>query len=302
MQSKISTGIWFIFIGVIILLHNLNIINFNFWAILPYWPILVIALGAKLIFQNRKNGNQILIGINIALCIFLGFIGLTSSDRFNLMSVFTVNNPQDTTGASPTIQSPFLDNMKTAKLELNLGAVAVNIDNVPSEDLLHAQTANNNLVLKLTKSGEDNNPHLSLSSIIKNNNEKNNKITVALNENPIWDMEINIGAVSFNGNLSRYKFSDLEINAGASSMNITLGLPAVETSKIEINTAASSCAINIPNDAACRVETTTILSSKKLPGFIKVDDYYQTSNYETATNKYNITLDGAANSLKINRY
>jgi len=218
------------------------------------------------------------------------------------MTIFNVNNPEDTTGASPTIHSPFLDNIKTAKLELNMGAVAVNIDTIPSNELLRAETANKNLVLKLTQSGESDNPNLAVSSIINNNNEKNNRITLALNENPIWNMDINIGAVSFNANLSNHKFSNLEINAGASSMNITLGTPAVEISKIEINTAASSCRISIPNDVACQIETTTILSSKKLPGFIKVGDYYQTSNYETETNKYNITLDGAANSLKISRY
>jgi len=303
MRGKISTGIWFIFFGLIALLHNFNIINFNFWAILPYWPLLIIAVGAKLIFQNNKNGLYIIPAINIILCLFLGYIGLTSNEKFNLMDKIMVNsNPKDTIGASMTVHaSPYLGHTETATLVLNTGALALRLDSIPSEELVVASTDNNNIGLKLLESGDNESPNFELNTVIKKEG-KNNSVTLALNENPIWDIYINMGAATFNADLSRHKFSNMEINAGAASMNLTFGMPSVENSTVEVNTGASSFVINIPKEAACQVEISSFLSSKKLNGFDKNGNYYQTPDFENAEKKYTIHIEGAANSLKINRY
>lgn len=307
MKGKISTGIWFIFFGVIALLHNFDIINFNFWAILPYWPLLIIALGANLIFQNKSNGTFILSFINIALCLFLTYIGITSNNRFNITENFkeniTVGTSNDTTDAYSSISTPYDPTIESTKLDLNLGALAITIDSNSTQDLLlHADVNNNNIGLKLTRNDDEGEPKIEVSSVIKRENAKNSRATLALNTNPLWDLTVNMGAVSFKGNLSNHKFSNIEINAGAASIDLQLGMPAVEESRIEINTAASAFKINIPKEAACRVDKTTILSSTKLDGFVKKDDYYETPNYENADKKYIISLDGVTNSLKINRY
>jgi len=155
--------------------------------------------------------------------------------------------------------------------------------------------------LKLVESGDSNSPNLEVNMVIKKEG-KNNIATLALNENPIWDIYINMGAATFTGDLSRHKFSNMEINAGAASMTLKLGMPSVENSTIEVNTGASSFVINIPKEAACQVEVSSFLSSKKIEGFDKNGSSYQTPNFENAEKKYTIHIEGAANSLKINRY
>lgn len=302
MKGKISTGIWFIFFGIIALLYNFNVIHFNFWAILPYWPLLVVTLGANLIFQNRKNGTLIMSILNIGICLYLGYVGMTSNEHFSFLNNINIQNSQDTTGTSQTVSVPFDESIREAKLSINAGALAIVMDTTNTSDLIIANTTNNNIGLKLLQSDDTSKPKLELNSIIKRENSKNNSVTFALNRNPVWDLDLNIGAASFTANFSHHKFSKMEINSGAASMNIKLGAPSQEISSIEINTAASSCKIQIPKDAACRVETTTLLSSRNLDGFEKNGDYYQTSNFDTATKKYDITVDGAANSLKISRY
>lgn len=301
MKGKFSTGIWFIFFGIIALLHNFNIINFNFWAILPYWPLLIIAVGANLIFQNRPNGTLILSIINIGLCIFLGFKGLSSTERFNFGNI-NYYNPSDTLGAGPQVHRAFAQGTEKAVLDFNLGAAAVVLDSIPSDYLLEASTPNKNVGLKLLTKGDSTAPQLELNTVVKQSNNAKNHVRLALHAVPLWDLAINMGAASFTGNFSKLKIGKIEINAGAASLNMTFGMPSTELSVIEITTAASSCEVYIPKDAACRLEMESILTSRKFEGFHKKEDAQQTGNYDTADKKYLIKITGAANSLKINRY
>ena len=302
MQGKIAIGIWFVFWGLIVLLYNLNIINFNFWAILPYWPLLIISIGASLIFQNRRNNILIISSINIILCLVIVYIGLTSTNKFDITDTVSISNSNESTlGSESQIATPYSNNIKSAQLILNGGGLALRIDSNESNELLEATSDHQGVGFKLARKGDDNHPVLEINNIIRNEN-KNSKATELLNSSPIWDIQINMGAAKLNADLRNHKISNFEVNAGATSMNITLGMPTVADSKINMNTAASSFVINIPRDAACRLEISTVLSSRKLDGFEKIDDYYQTTNYNTATNKYNISIDGAANSLKINKY
>lgn len=302
MEGKVSTGIWFIFFGIIALLHNFDIINFNFWAILPYWPLLIVAIGANLIFQQRPHGTIILSSINILLCLFLGYKGMTSTERFNLGDKINYANSTDTIGTHSSVKTSFIPGTEKATLEFNVGASAITLDSLPSSQLLEASTPNGNVGLKLLTKGDSLAPRLELNSVIKQNNNNNNKIQLKLNQSPIWDLEFNMGAAAFTGDFSKHKIGKMEINAGAASLNMTFGLPATEVSVIEINSAASSCKIQIPQDAACRLEMESILTSKKFEGFHKKEDAQQTENYDTAARKYLIKITGAANSLKISRY
>lgn len=302
MKGKISTGIWFIFLGVIALLHNFDIINFNFWALVPYWPLLIIAIGANLIFQNRPHGVLILTVINICLCIFLGYKGMTSTERFSFSGPINYNVSDDTLGAAPLVEIPFVEGTEQASLEFNVGASTIALDSVPSTQLFKASTPNANVGLKLENTGDSLSPHLELTSVIKHNNNQQNKIQLALHASPLWNLIINMGASKFVADFSKHKIEYLEINAGAASLDMTFGMPQTQESILEINTAASNCTINIPKDAACKLEMESILTSKKFDGFHKKEDAQQTDNFDTAEKKYIIKITGAANSLKINRY
>src|SRR5690606_14216337 len=83
MKNKISTGIWFIFFGSIVLLDNFNIIDFNFYAIMKYWPLMIVSVGISLIFQHKNYGTAVIVFVNLAICIVLAVVGYTSKDNFN---------------------------------------------------------------------------------------------------------------------------------------------------------------------------------------------------------------------------
>lgn len=72
--NKINTGIFFISIGLYILLYNLDILS---WSLLPVlahlWPLFLISLGIQIILNRHALAKIITIIITIALIFAYGF-------------------------------------------------------------------------------------------------------------------------------------------------------------------------------------------------------------------------------------
>ncbi|NGM63292.1 hypothetical protein G5B30_15390 [Sphingobacterium sp. SGG-5] len=300
MNKKVGTGIWFIFFGIIILLDNFDVIDFNFYALLDYWPLIIIAVGIHILLQNRRNGPMWSALVSLCMCIFLLYIGLTSTKRFNL-PIFTSNNSAQDSTLKDTVTLAFPPNVNAATLTFDLGAAALVLDSLPSKDLIQASSPNGNGGLKVENNLKGDRSYIEITGVTQKASTHQNSIHLALNTAPIWSLKFNMGAASFTGHLAPYKFTDLEINAGVTSLTLHLGMPRLSLSTIEINTAASSCTINLPKTAACQIEHDSMLSSQTLEGFVKEDNTYKTENYDQATNKYLLKIKGAANSIAIHR-
>ena len=311
MKSKVSSGVWLIFIGTIALLHNFHVIDFNFWAVLKYWPILIISVGINLIFQNKSNGGSILFLANVILCLFLTYQGLTSNERLFNWEFSNNNNwelpnkkkaSKNTANDLNNMNVPY-QNVDKAKLELNLGAASVHVNHAENDFLVFASSSSGIAGLKIESAIKDKTAELTLNTLGKDSTtRKNDHIQISLHNKPVWDYTFNMGAAAFDADLSAYKIDQMEINAGAADVRLKLGMPYQAITAIEINAAASSTRIDIPKEAACKVETTSFLSANKLKDFIKTDNDHRTENYDRADKKYHIIVNGAANSLKINRY
>lgn len=303
MNNKIATGIWLVFIGIVILLHNTDVIHFNFYAIMKYWPLAIVSVGISLLLQNRPHGVLISTACNILICTFLIIVGMTSNDG----PFYRWNNSSYTQNGSSQSQSVHVDNednVRNAELDINGGASAfVLAEPNDSSKLFQAWTDGSNIRLKLRESGNAEKKKITLDTDIKGTNNNKNKISFYLNPSPIWDFELNLGAASFNADFSPYRIKSLEINSGASAMDMKFGQPQEGTIDIEINTGASSIDIKLPKDAAYYVESTNVLSSTRFEGAKKIKGgRYMTDNYEQASHRYKIELNGAANSFSISTY
>ncbi len=301
MNKKVGTGIWFIFFGVIILLDNFDVIDFNFYALLDYWPLIIIAVGIHILLQNRRNGALWSAVVNLAMCIFLLYIGLTSTKRLNLPIFTSGSASQDTTALKDTVTLPFSPTVKTASLTFDLGAATLILDSLPSYDLVQATSPYGDAGLKIENSLKDARSYIEITGITRKASTQQNNINLSLNTVPVWSLKFNMGAANFTGYLTPYTFSDIEINAGVTSLTLYLGMPQLPQSTIEINTAASSCTVTLPKAATCIIEHDSMLSSQTLKGFVKDGKMYKTENYDDKANKYILKIKGAANSIAIHR-
>ncbi|MGH2623203.1 MAG: LiaI-LiaF-like domain-containing protein, partial [Sphingobacterium sp.] len=248
MNNKIATGIWLVFIGGLILLYNFKIINFNFYAALQMWPIILVSIGISLLLQNRRNAIPIIVIANILLCGLILQRGLTSKE--NILGNLQVKHKTESSQEFQKVVShAYRNQMKNAHLAINGGASKLTLLAAQdSNNLIYSKTNHKNSSLLLKTKGEEN-VKLDLTTNTKNNN--NGETTqIELNTNPVWDLEFNLGVAQIEGDLRKFKLKGLEINSGASTLSLHLPNPEQGKSKIEVNTAASKILLYIPKNAA----------------------------------------------------
>jgi len=302
MNNKIATGIWLVFIGGLTLLYNFKIIDFNFYAAIQMWPIILISIGISLLLQNRKNAIPIIVLANLLLCGLIFHRGLTSKET--VWENFEVTSKTEKNAkVQKMVSHPYSDQIKRAHLAINGGTSKLSLlAGQDSNKLIYSKTNFKNSSLSLDARGTEN-VKLDLTTQIKNNNSDNQSAKIELNTNPVWDLEFNLGVAQIDGDLKKFKIKKLEINSGASTLSLYLPNPDQGKSKIEINTAASKIMLYIPKNTACKVEAQSFLSKNVYENIDVIEDEIRkTSNYDSAANKYDIEINGAANSLSILRY
>lgn len=308
MENKITSGIWFVFIGLILLLHNIDVIDFNFIATLKYWPLLIVIVGVNLMVQNRANGRYIKIGANVLFLGWIAYVGLTAPSSHWTTDLL---NSRDLKIGDLDEDEPLLDSVQveldsaasTASLNFNGGAGKFEINTDNSVHLVAAHSEDDRMGVNVRSSLEENQQRVVLNAKPKNDSKKSGKVFIQLNQNKLWDLELNYGAATLEGDLSNLKFKKLEINTGASDMDLKLGAAHTEISKIAIATGASKIQLRIPKEAAIKVKFSSVLSKNSFEGMKKIKNgIAQTANYDQASNKFEIELDGAANTFTISRY
>lgn len=305
MNNKIATGIWLVFAGLVFLLHNLKVIDFNFYAIIQLWPLILVSIGISLLLQGRTFGKYIVIAANVLLCGIIFFKGVTSRDSvYDKLDKIDFSSGNEVSGPySQIVSQPISAETETAKLIINGGAAKYDFKSGSDSSLIiSAKTAQSTSSLNLQTKGEKN-MKLEVNSRMKNNKYNNSLINVELNSRPIWDLEFNVGAAAIIGDFKDLQINKVEVNSGASSLNLHLPQPKSGICEIEVNTAASKVLLYLPKGAACRVETDALFSNNKYEDVdIVQDDVRKSTNFEQESNKYDIKVTGAANSLSILRY
>ncbi|PRD52587.1 LiaI-LiaF-like domain-containing protein [Sphingobacterium gobiense] len=308
MENKITSGIWFVFIGMVLLLHNLDVIHFNFWATIKYWPLLIIIVGINLIAQNKTFGNYIKIGCNVLFLGWIFYVGLTapktdwSEQLFNGKNI-SMDNINDDEPLLNAVHAPLDPTVKESTLEFNGGAGKFELQVEEGSNLVSARAKTDDMGLNIKTTQEADKQTVVINAKPGTSKNKTNTVLIGLNPQVDWHLILNYGAANFKGDLSSLRFKTLEVNTGASTMDLTLGEPTIGISKIDVATGASKIYFRVPKDAAIKVEYTSILSKNSFEGFeTNESGIAKTANYENAENKFDIQLEGAANNFTLTRY
>ncbi|HEX8378105.1 MAG TPA: DUF5668 domain-containing protein, partial [Pedobacter sp.] len=70
--EKIIWGLILVVLGGILLFENLDIINFNWHVIFRFWPVVLILIGANLVFSRDESQSSKIILIILTL-LTIGF-------------------------------------------------------------------------------------------------------------------------------------------------------------------------------------------------------------------------------------
>lgn len=303
--GKTSLGLVVVFIGVFILLDNLDILNFDWPAVVYFWPILIILVGINILLPKKMEGQILSIMATVFVLLFFAYQGLkTSGPEWNSIKSDEIATE---TNQLSLLSRDYDEKVDYAELNIEGGAVEYKISETTmklidieassslSSFSLSSILTEGKAVLDFTQKGRQ--------EIKRKRLKAENRATIRLNSSPIWDIKLEIGAGAADFDLKSFKIRNLEIDGGVSAIKIALGMPAEEVSKIDFEGGLSSLDIRIPEQAGCIIYVESALSSMKFPGFVKQENgTYLSDNYNDSSKRIEIKLENGLSSIKVSRY
>lgn len=314
--EKVIWGLILIFIGSVFLLNNFGVINFYWGSVWRFWPIIFILIGANMLFSrlNNSTGSILSVSLTLIALIFIGYQGTRPNNSTLGRSWFRFDHHDNDTAiknganwsTSNTFTEPFTGNITRAELNINGGATTYRLDD-STVNLFDAEVKQHFGNYTLEKTSRDSVEVLNFR--MRDRKQKwnmddmdGNEVRIKLNNKPLWDINVEMGAGETAFDLSSYKIQNLILKGGAASFKVTLPEP-VTTTNVKVETGVAEVVIKVPEASACRITVDTGLSSKDFSGFQKqADGSYQTSNYNTSSKKIIINLKGGLSSFEVRRY
>jgi hypothetical protein len=309
MKTKhIFWGLFFVTIGILILLSNLNSINIDLSNIWKFWPLVIILWGISF-FSKNTLVKTVIAGISaiiLALAIFAffyyscNFVCNSISDNDDGFS-YSINDNSDTSNYS----TPYNSAIKNCEFNLNAGAGSFKI-NDSTEELMEAVTRGVKNKYELTRSNSGDNTILTLDMKKRHFNffdgHNKNETLIKLNPSPAWNLNFELGAASTYFDLSPFKTKDIEVKMGAASFKTKLGSKS-EITNLHLKAGVSSIEISVPESSGCEITCSAGLSSKDFDDFTKINsNLYRTNNFDSAKKKIYLNLETGISSIHVTRY
>ncbi len=275
--KKVTELVWaliLIIVGLIFLFNNLGYLSWDIWYYLwKLWPLILIVAGLSVLFKDSK----------LLFLIPLIVAGVV------IYATFQYEMPESLEPRTSTLTQT-LDDAKEADINLFFGAGTITISN-GSQNLFDGRfryTDERFLPAKKYEI-EDGIGELTLRSDFQSH------LSHPINE---WDLKftdqipltlnLDYGAAQAVIDLSGLKVDRLDINGGATNTKIRFGNYSTQA---YIDLGVSNLEIEIPEAVGAKIELDEGISSVKIKGLTKKDDFYVTENYETAKNKIFIDID-----------
>ncbi|MBN1637784.1 MAG: hypothetical protein JW866_02370, partial [Ignavibacteriales bacterium] len=117
-----------------------------------------------------------------------------------------------------------------------------------------------------------------------------------------WNLQLNIGVSKSYLDLREFCIGEVELNTGITNIFLKLGDKS-DYSEINVEMGVSMLEIQIPKSSGCRINYDLHVVDSNIDGFEKKDsEVYLTENFEAATKKIDINVEGGVTSFKVIRY
>ena len=298
---NIFWGMILILLGVLFTLDNLHVIDFDWYNLWRLWPVVLVLWGVS-ILPVRDFIKIILVLLVLGASVSY-MVNNTVRWNDHDFEVSYFDDEVDFEKVEQEFTIPFEDTVEFAQLDMEVAASKfVLVDE--SYELMDFKKRGSIIDYKYAVKHLDNEVDVDIyieDEVVLKSKSKN-RVDMALNPYPVWDMHYEVGAADVEMDLSGLKVSDLRIEGGAASIKVKLG-DNIPMSNVKIETGASSITVKVPETAGCDLNVSSVLSGRTISGFEKMDHgHYRTSNFEEAENKIFIDVEAAVSSYSIIRY
>lgn len=303
--SKIFWGVFFLGLGVLLLVKNFSDVDFYLPEIRKFWPLLLIAGGVVYLTKNLIVRN-VLAGV-AGFCLAF-FLLTVSASLHNLPKKFFshTKSAKVKSGLISIKSEPYDTTIKFVDLSFD-GDAGTYIVNCRDSNLMTLRTDRSNRKFSVKNKIENGKADLNIemAEFHFDSDDTSFASLVELNVNPkpfYENLNFQIGASEFELNINELKFKKLNIDMGASSTKLFLPKPAPGSSEVVIECGASSIELIVDKDSQVKIVNSLALSDSNVPkGFIEKNGVVYSENYTGTGDIMTIKIDGGVSSLKIRR-
>lgn len=301
--SNLFWGFFFITLGALYLVTKYTAFYFDWYFIWDLWPLLLIFMGLSIMLKGSilKPIIGMLNGIIAGFFVFIFFentIGIIGDLHEN-------DNSRWENISEQNYNIGFDDSIEIVNLLIEGGAGKFYIDDV-TEDLFNAVSNGSSLNYKLNQMNHDSTSNIKFlledNSIDLFNNSLKNDIKISLNEIPIYNLDLKIGASKSYLNLIPFKIHNMDLKTGVANTKIKLGDKS-DKINLSVEMGMAKLKIYIPKKAGCKIFNSQALGSIDLDGFVKDDeDNYVTENFHDAKQIILMDIRSSLSSFVVKRY
>ena len=285
-------GVAFIFVGVLLLLDSIGVLEVNFFNLWQLWPIFVIGAGVSLLSLKGWLAGLVSFLLVVALGFLMWFVAV---DDTYLNSVVPTTN-QTINGA--------LSGAQALDVQLKTGASSINLSD-GSVDSYRAVLSGRGVSLSEKTELKGTTKHVSLETDLNRRfmmGGGRNELSVELSRSLPTTLRVETGASNLTGDLSDLKLDRLDIKAGASSVDLKLGSVQAKLD-VKLETGVSRVVLHLPSSVGVRLEADNGLSHTDFEGLSKVsEDTYESTGFSTADKQIVIKAELGVSSFEIKRY
>ncbi|MEN8172199.1 MAG: DUF5668 domain-containing protein [Chloroflexota bacterium] len=256
-HRNIVDPIFTIGIGLIFLAGNFGLLSWTSWmTVLRLWPVLLIAVGLE-IFFGRKS--ILLSSLSVLLALSILVAGLWFSGAFSAIDGFTpAERALGTEVVTEQIEQP-LEGADSAKVFINPSIGAISVGSLSSSDNLIEGTVRagkNETIRQNFKQNDDGvtyslDSDITLSPTFFNVDGSQYVWDLALNDETLLDLHINLEVGESNLDLSDLTISELDLNIGVGQ--VTVELPAGEY-QTDIDGGVGQTVVYLPDEGNLRLD------------------------------------------------
>ncbi len=302
--GSIFLGSFFIVLGGLFLVKNFGVEPTSIDNLTKLWPLILISLGVAYLI-----GNEVIARVLAAVSGVLGgVIVWTILQQFAPSKISLFSSSPTSADSITNVQSLvalYDGKAPRARCKLEAGVGEFILSDTTNHLLkVEAKSSFGVYELRQVREGDTEEVEIEMQDAeISLGQKVTNKFNLALNSQPIWDIQTDIGAAKVDFDLSAFQVQHIDIESGAASVKLKIG-SRCDSVRIDLSTAASTLKLLVPKGSGCQITSEDDFSSNiNASGFIKHNkSTMRTKGFEEAPKKIYIVLESGLSNLNIEQY
>lgn len=293
-RANILGPVLLIAIGAVLLLNTLGILEWNVWlSLIRLWPVLLIAAGLDLLLGRHSVWGSLVAAILVlgVLAVALWLASTDAAPGGSGLVAEGVRQPLGTATSAEIVVSPAVGRLQMEALPEEASLVQGTIYRARNEEVEQVFEGGTRATYTL-RAGQVSWAPFGTWSFDRRLWE------VGLSPGAVLDLEAEMGAGEVVLDLTGLQIEGLRVEMGLGRAEVRL--PAEGRFEASVDGAIGETVIVIPDGLEARIQASTALAVRKMPGGYRRDgDVYTSPGYDGAANRVDLTVNQAMGAVTV---